>query len=284
MKSLLSWVNRAGNAFLLSSTGTPIAGWEPALVLDPRLRYAWQVPSGGPHSLVLDLGQPYPIDLIGLLAPPPPLGFVGTPIVRLRSTPTGSDLYVGSVSYRPPNGLPDRRWFAPASTVTARYVRVELATGSYLGGVWAGPAYDLNPYMEPLRAIAVNEGAVVTKPEGREIYFPAVDAAAPRRWLSYSAAFNGVPRTTLWPDGTIGGLMDLWDRVGRLGPLAFVPHAEEVTTNTAGVELAHATGLWGRIANELEFKPQGTGRTLNHLGTAVTEPLWGFAAQFEGFL
>lgn len=289
MRSLLAWRNRLDGSATVTPTidsfsGSAIAGWEPSKILDPRLRYAWQVPSGGPHFVTIDLGASVSIGLVALLAPPPPFDLLGTPTVRLRATAGGADLYVGNVSFRPPAGLPDRRWFVPPAPVAARFVRVELASGSYLGSIWAGAAYDLNQYMEPVRGIAVNEGAAVVKPDGREIYYPAADAASPRRWLTMSATFNGVPSSTLWPSGTMGGLIELWDRVGRVGPLCFVPHAEEVTTNTAGVELAHATGIWGRIANELEFKPQGTGRILNHLGTAVTEPLWGFTAQFEGFL
>lgn len=243
----------------ISATGSAVTGYEPSKILDTRLDRAWQVPSGGPHTVTIDFGGTSPaFDAIALITPPGK-DFTGVVTARLRNTTGGSDLWTSSTSVRPLSGLPDRRYFVLPSRTVARYLQIVLPTGSYLSYVVCGAALDLSAYCGPLKGWSVNDTVIVQENPNGARFASSTALNNSRRWVTYQVPLTAIPSTlinnfpTSYGSGWNGGLLDLFDRLGRVDPMMFLPHGESDTSQSAAIDLMHATSVYARLANDLEL-------------------------------
>ncbi len=285
----LQLLNALGVGPTISATGSTIAGWEPANVSDLRTHKAWQVPSGGPHTLTYTFSGTEHIDVIAIIAPPDK-PFVGTPQVRLRNN-VGSTIFTSTTSVRPPFGLTDRRFFVMPSRLQAKYIDVTLASGSFLGYCRFGWAVDLSAFMGRLREWQTDDTVEIQDMPSRAVYYRTSDTVTPARWLSYSVPLGQLPASTIFRNVLDGGataqgsLFDMFDRVGRIDPVLFLPYGESDTAQTENIDLMHCTGMYGRLVNDLVFSFDGSGKAYDDLGVIQAEgPLRSCTLDFEALI
>lgn len=288
MSALFGYTNLLANATSVTSSGGSAAGFEPTQIQDARI-YKYWAPQTSPDTLTIDLGATGKTVRVIVLVAPRGAGFLSTPTVRVRNTVGGADVWTSSVSYRPAAGLSDRRFFVLPPATTCRYVQVLLSVGDQLARVWCGDVMDVTQRLLGDWSVGVVDGFPVAEQDGPGMYADPIEATLPRRWklgqfkLGGLTSFEAFAEEQYVVSGTVlsgpiifsgatKSLLVAFDRQGRVGEVVMLPAVPSGTT-TNDLKFLSQMSIYGRLANDLEFRYRG------RYGTGVE--LWDTSMSIE---
>lgn len=223
-----------------SATGSMITGFEPSNALTNRVAKSWQAPSGGPHTLTITLNSQQTIYCVSLIcAANRPI--IGSATVTVKNS-VGTVTKTVTLAANSFPGLPDRRHFPIFGGATCKSIEISVASGSYIGHVYAGILADMSSALDSVWEL---ETVSLVKPgalAGRDFVWRSSDRTLPIRARRFSGQFNALDYARS------AELFSRWKVVGGSLPVVWIPRGVDLAVASAGeATMMQRTAIWGRF-------------------------------------